>query len=96
MVAKTVETDETVKNPRNAAYAAAAKRLRQAHTEEFKALYKEACAEFGVDYVERMSADERAARDAEVAKTKAAEKVAELVAKYGQDILDVAFTEPAF
>ena len=96
MVAKTVETDETVKNPRNAAYASAAKQLRQAHPHEFRDLYAKACAEVGIEFVTRMSADERAARDAEVAKTKAAEKVAELVAKYGQDILDVAFTEPAF
>ena len=98
MVAKTVEIDENgeIKNPRNAAYSTAAKRLRQAHAGEFADLYKQACAEFGVDYKPRMSKAERDARDAEIAKAKAAAAVASLVAKYGTDILDLGFEDPAF
>jgi hypothetical protein len=96
VVEKAAVEAEATDTRRNKAYASAAKQLRQAHPHEFRDLYAKACAEVGIEFVTRMSADERAARDAEVAKTKAAEKVAELVAKYGQDILDVAFTEPTF
>ena len=90
------EAAVAVKNPRNAAYGAALKALRLAHKDEWAALYKVECAERGIDYVERMTAAERAERDAEVAREKAAVKVAELVEKYGQGILDIAMTEPEF
>lgn len=90
------EATPVVKNPRNQAYGAALKALRLAHKDEFSALYKAECEKHGIDYVERMTAAERAERDAEVAREKAAAKVAELVEKYGQGILDIALTDPEF
>jgi hypothetical protein len=87
VVEKTEDTAEAVKNPRNAAYALAAKRLRQAHSGEFRDLYRDACDQFGIAYVERMSAAERAEADRIVAEKKAAQTIADLVAQYGVGIL---------
>jgi hypothetical protein len=75
------------KNPRNAAYSSAERRLRDAHPEEFQALLQEETEKLGLEYKPRMSAQERAALILQEKKAKAAAKIAALVAEFGEDVL---------
>lgn len=67
---------------RRNAYAKAEKMLREIHADEFKGLYAKACADLGVEYKPRLTAEERAAKVAEEKRAKAAAKIAALQAEY--------------
>ena len=56
------EQDET--KARSAAYAAAERRLREAHKDEFEGYKKEELETRGLTYTRRLTADERAAKEA--------------------------------
>jgi hypothetical protein len=80
---------ETVKNPRNAAYSAAEKRLRETFSEEFQDYLQQECDKRGIDYKPRLTEEQKAAK-----------AVAEAIAKFGPGILPVVeqveFDEPDF
>lgn len=77
---------EAVKNPRNAAYSAAEKRLRETFSEEFQDYLQQECDKRGIDYKPRLSEEQKATR-----------AIAEAVAKFGPGILPViADPEPDF
>lgn len=75
------------KNPRNAAYSCAERRLREAHPDEFQALLREETEKLGLEYRPKMTKEERQARLLQERKAKAAAKIAALVAEFGDDVL---------
>jgi len=66
---------------RSAAYSAAEKRLREAHADEFHQYMAEECIKVGVDYVRKLTPQE-----------KAAAQIAALVAQFGTDIIPASAT----
>lgn len=80
---------------RSRAYAQAGVALRQAHREEFNQYYAQACKDLGLPYKVRKSKAEREAEAEEKRLEKAKARVANLVEKYGEDILPFPETEDA-
>ena len=75
-------------NPRNAAYGKALAGLKASHEEEFQTLYEAACAEYGVTYKRRLSAQEKAEIAQAERLAKAQAKAAALKAEFGAAIFD--------
>jgi len=75
-------------------YTRAVAALKAAHADEFQALMDAEYAKDGVVRVRRLTPEERDAKTVAEAKAKAAAKVAELRAIYGEDILNQPVTEP--
>lgn len=78
----TEQDSKTVKSPRNAAYGAAMQALKAAHPEEWETLYEKECANHGVVYKKRMTAEERQAQVEAEKLEKARAKVEALKAQY--------------
>lgn len=55
---------------RNRAYTYAQAQLRDRHRHEFQKLYKDACAEFGVEYKGRLTGEAKAQRDLDAIREK--------------------------
>ncbi len=68
-------------------YGKATTELRRRHAEEFTEILAEAYAAEGLTYTPKMTKEEREARLEAERKAKAAKTVAELVSKYGADIV---------
>jgi 23S rRNA G2069 N7-methylase RlmK/C1962 C5-methylase RlmI len=69
--------EKAPKNPRNAAYSNAERRLREAHPEEFRALHKEETEKLGLVYRPTMTAEERAEAKRQEALAKARQRLAD-------------------
>lgn len=72
---------------RSQSYNRAETLLKDAHRDEFEQILAQVYAENGHDYKPRLTPEERAQVVLLARKTRAAEKVAELIAKHGADIL---------
>lgn len=66
----------------NRRYTMATARLREAHAEEFQAILAQVYQEEGAVYVPRLTPEERAKRDEDARRAKAAEKMASLLAEF--------------
>lgn len=88
----TTETPAKTQSDANKRYTRAVAALKAAHGDEFLALLEAEYAKDGLTYKRRMTAEERDAKATADARAKAAAKVAELAAIYGQDILTTAIT----
>lgn len=86
-MARTLKND--TKLTRSQSYNRAETILKDAHREEFESILAAVYADNGHDYKPRLTPEERAQVVLEARKAKAAERVAALVAKHGQDILPV-------
>ena len=73
-------------NQRNKLYAAATAELRESHRAEFDSLVEKQYVNAGLTYTRRLSAEERAERDAAIKLEKARQKAAKLKAEFGDDL----------
>lgn len=78
----------TAKRPsQNALYTRALARLRDAHRDEFNTLLVGVYEESGLTYKRRRTKEERDAERESEAKQKAQAKIADLVFRYGPDVI---------
>lgn len=83
----TTAPTDAPKNPRNAAYSLAERRLRDAHPDEFQALLKEETEKLGLVYKPRISAAEREQQRYLERKAKAQAKIDALIEEFGEDVV---------